>query len=213
MRWPRRPESGGTLVRGTAAVPIGRSALRLFATVVAAGLLVGAGACGGKSESEQASEWLAKGLDAHRAGHLAEAASDYRQVLVHDPGNKYAYFNLGVIDQTNGALASAESNYGLALSADPNFVPALFNLAIVETGLGNLNESIDLYRRTIKLQPDYAEAHLNLGFALIDAGERKEGRQELALAVKLKPKLAERVEPAGSPKPAVSSSPSVSPSS
>ena len=46
-----------------------------------------------------------------------------------------AYFNLGVIDQTNGALASAESNYGLALSADPNFVPALFNLASIHFAL------------------------------------------------------------------------------
>jgi tetratricopeptide (TPR) repeat protein len=197
----------------TAPGPIGGGALRLFATVVVVGLLVGTGACGRKSESEQASEWLAKGLDAHRAGHLAEAASDYRQVLVHDPNNKYAYFNLGVIDQTNGALASAESNYGLALSTDRNFVPALFNLATVETSLGKLDESINLYRRTIKVQPDYAEAHMNLGFALIDAGERREGRRELALAVQLKPELAERVEPAGSPKPAVSSSPTGSPSS
>lgn len=197
-------------MRGTAAGPIGRGALRLFATVVVAGLLVSAGACGRKSESELASEWLAKGLDAHRAGRLAEAASDYREVLVHDPDNKYAYFNLGVIDQTNGALASAQSDYRLALSTDPNFVPALFNLAIVETSLGNLNEAIDLYRRTISVQPDYAEAHLNLGFALIDAGQHGEGRRELALAVRLKPKLAERVEPAGAPDPAAS--PSITPS-
>ncbi|HEY6680692.1 MAG TPA: hypothetical protein VI276_05725 [Actinomycetota bacterium] len=30
--------------------------------------------------------------------------------------NKYAYYDLGTIDQTNGALASVESNYRFALN-------------------------------------------------------------------------------------------------
>jgi tetratricopeptide (TPR) repeat protein len=57
------------------------------------------------------------GIAAQQAGRLPEAAADYRDVLVHDPNNKYAYYDLGTIDKTNGALASAESNYRFALNS------------------------------------------------------------------------------------------------
>lgn len=150
------------------------------------------------SEAELAASSLAKGLAAHKAGNLAEAATDYREVLVHDPNNKFAYYNLGLIDQTNGALASADSNYSLALSIDTQYVPALYNLAIVKSAEDDLEAAIALYRTAIDVQPGYAAAHLNLGFALIENGDKKEGKDELAKAVKLDPSLADRI-PDGSP--------------
>src|SRR5213593_4103543 len=80
-------------------------------------VLVLAGACAkGKSDAEQASAALAAGLKAHAAGRLDEAASDYRKVLVYDPRNKFAYYNLGVIEQAQGDDGSAESNYRIALT-------------------------------------------------------------------------------------------------
>jgi tetratricopeptide (TPR) repeat protein len=145
------------------------------------------------SEADLAAAALAKGLQAHKAGNLAEAATDYREVLVHDPNNKYAYYNLGLIDQTNGSLASADSNYSLAISIDPEYVPALYNLAIVKTAEDDVAAAIDLYRTAVEVQPDYASAHLNLGFALIQNVDRKEGKAELAKAVKLDPSLADRI--------------------
>jgi len=63
-----------------------------------------------------ANEALKQGIAAQQAGRLPEAAADYRDVLVHEPNNRYAYYDLGTIDQTNGALASAESNYRFALN-------------------------------------------------------------------------------------------------
>ena len=169
--------------------------------------------CGKKSDTDLANGALAKGIAAQNAGQLAEAAADYRDVLVHDPNNKYAYFDLGLIDQTNGALASAESNYRLALSIDPLFVSALYNLAIVRHDQGDLKEAIDLYQRAIKAQPDYASAHLNLGFALIEAHRDQEGKAELKVAVQLDPDFASRVKGANAePSATASESPSASPS-
>lgn len=161
-------------------------------------VMFGAGvACSDKSDTTSegalAAAALAKGLNAHKAGNLAEAAADYREVLVHDPNNKYAYYNLGLIDQTNGSLASADSNYSLAISIDPEYVPALYNLAIVKTAEDDLAAAIDLYRTTVQIQPDYAAAHLNLGFALIENGDRREGKDELDKAVSLDPSLASRI--------------------
>src|SRR5712691_8456269 len=190
----------------------GRTYWRLAITLLAVVLIV-AFSCSKKSDTELANEALQQGIAAQNAGRLAEAAADYREVLIHDPNNKYAYFDLGLIDQTNGALASAESNYRLSLSIDPQFVSALFNLAIVRHDLGDLKESIDLYRQVIKIQPDYASAHLNLGFALIEAHKGVEGKAELKVAFQLNPDFASRVKGVSvGPSPQASESPSGSPS-
>ena len=160
-----------------------RRSSTVLRTIVTILLLTLAVACTEeKSEAELASEALVAGLAAHAEGNLAEAAASYREVLVHEPNNKYAYYNLGLIDQTNDALASAESNYRLALGIDPQMEEALFNLAIVEHDLENLTESINLYQQTIEVAPDNAEAHLNLGFALIENNRRQDGKEELAIA-------------------------------
>jgi tetratricopeptide (TPR) repeat protein len=169
-------------------------ARKLTVAALIAGLALSTAACSTKkSEAELASEALRKGLAAHRAGNLPEAAAEYRQVLVYDPNSKEAYYNLGLIDQTNGALASADSNYTLALSIDPSYVPALYNLAIVKTATGDSEAAIKLYREAIRSDRTYAAAHLNLGFALIEKGQKREGRAQLAIAVKLDPSLASRI--------------------
>jgi tetratricopeptide (TPR) repeat protein len=157
-------------------------------------LLLLIGACSERTtDSDQASSALAAGLKAHAAGRLDEAAADYRKVLVYDPRNKFAYYNLGVIEQTQGDGGSAESDYRIAITIDPDFVPALFNLAILRGSSGGDHEAIDLYRQVIQIDEGYAAAHLNLGFLLIDNGQEREGNAELANAVGLDPTLADRI--------------------
>src|SRR5713101_4249324 len=63
---------------------------------------VATGCTGRKSGAELASDALNRGLQAHSAGRLDEAATEYREVLVHDAQNKFAFYNLGLIDQTSG---------------------------------------------------------------------------------------------------------------
>jgi tetratricopeptide (TPR) repeat protein len=153
-----------------------------------------AGACSkGKTDAEQASSALAAGLKAHAAGRLQEAEADYRKVLIYDPRNKFAYYNLGLIDETQGDAGSAESNYRIALTIDPDFVPALFNLAILRTSADSAREAIDLYKHVIQVDASYAAAHLNLGFLLVDDDQAKKGKAELAIAVGLDPTLASRI--------------------
>jgi tetratricopeptide (TPR) repeat protein len=143
--------------------------------------------------SAAANDAVTKGLQAHAAGRLDEAAADYRQALALDPRNKFAVFNLGVIDQSQGRADSAENNYRLALQIDPNFTSALFNLAILRTAAGSTQEAIQLYRRVIAAEPNNAASHLNLGFLLLQTGQQADGNAELALAVQLDPNLAPRI--------------------
>jgi tetratricopeptide (TPR) repeat protein len=156
-------------------------------------LLLGVACTPGKSKSEQASEVLERGLRAYAEGRIEEAAAAYQEVLDLEPRNRFAFYNLGLIDQTSGRPRSAENYYRLTLSVDPDFTPALFNLAILRTAAGDAREAIDLYRRVIALKPDEAGPHLNLGLLLRSNGQRAEGDTELKRAVDLDPRLAARI--------------------
>jgi tetratricopeptide (TPR) repeat protein len=167
-------------------------------TVFVLGLLVWgllAVACSGDPEPppDDASGVLRQALQAHADGDLDQAADLYKQVLVLDPENKFAYYNLGLIHQTEGRLGAAAENYELAIAIDPAFGPALFNLATVRTEEGQAEEAIDLYRQVLEVNADNAAAHLNLGFLLVDTGDRKAGKAELAIAVQLDPALESRI--------------------
>lgn len=142
-----------------------------------------------KSEAQVASDALARGLEAHNQGRLDEATAAYRAVLAHDPNNKYAFYNLGVIDQFAGRATAAESNYRLALSIDPDYAPAAYNLAIIRTAAGSTDEAIDLYKRAVGSQPGWAAAHWNLGLMLRAAGQSQAAEAELARAQQLDPTL------------------------
>ncbi len=163
----------------------------------------------GKSKETQTSDLLNAGLQQHVDGKLAEAAATYREVLKKDPRNKFAYYNLGVIDQGANRFDAAENNYRLALGIDANYPPALFNLAIVRVALSYPIDAIALYRRVIAVDPNNAAAHLNLGLLLIASGLTDEGNAELKVAVGIDPALASRLTPPADQTPADGTTPTV----
>ena len=175
---------------------------RLIVTSVAAMALL-LSACGSaaaaQSDSQKAGVLLNSALAAHQAGRTAEAATNYKKVISLDPQNKWAHYNLGLIEQANGQNTAAEADYRAVLAVDPNFTSALYNLAILRTSAAP-QEAVDLYRHAISVAPKMGSAHLNLGFLLISLGQPAEGKAELDKAVAADPGLAARI-----PKPAVAS--------
>ena len=133
---------------------------------------------------------LQQGLDAHVVGDYDTAITHYRRVLQLDPNNKFAYYNIGLIDQINNRMPEAEANYRAAIAIDAQYVPALFNLATVRTQVEDLPGAIELYQRVIAIQPDRASAYLNMGLALARLGRTAEAEAALARAIQLDPSLA-----------------------
>jgi tetratricopeptide (TPR) repeat protein len=175
---------------------------RAIALLLIPVLVVALAACTSPSESELAHDALQRGLDAHAAGRLDEAARDYYETLMHDMANKYAFYNLGVIEQTKERPAGAEAFYRLALQIDPAYPPALYNLAIIREDAGDLQGAIDLYRRAIAAEPTNAAAHLRLGLLLIKTGNQPAGSAEIAAALQIDPTLVvPSVAPLATPTP------------
>src|SRR6476620_12304624 len=102
IHWPEasdRWSTGGTSVGIRLPSARVRTYWRLPIALLAVVLTVGF-SCSKKSEADLANEALQQGIAAQNAGRLARAEADYRDVLVHDPDDKYAYLDLGLIDQT-----------------------------------------------------------------------------------------------------------------
>jgi tetratricopeptide (TPR) repeat protein len=173
-------------------------------------LAFGLAGCSGNGEVEQADEILQQGLQAQAAGDFDFAVDAYLQVIQLDPQNKFAYYNLGVIEQVRGELPAAEGHYRTTLGLDPDFVPALFNLAILRTETSP-DEAVTLYEHLIQVDPSHAAAHLNLGFLLIEQGHERRGQKELEEAVRLDPSLEGRIDPETSAEAPISESPSATP--
>jgi tetratricopeptide (TPR) repeat protein len=173
--------------------------MRIAAALVIVLLLASCGAK--KSEKQVANDALNRGLTAEVAKRYDEAEKDFREVLVHDPNNKYAYYNLGLIAQLAGRTADAERDYRTVLHLDPKYEPALFNLAIVLTKSAP-QEALSLYRQAIAAKPSDAGAHLNLGFLLKALGKKDEAQKEIEKAIKLDPSLGRNgaAQPTASPK-------------
>jgi len=142
-----------------------------------------------KDEVQLGRDALARGARAQNAGDPAAATVHYFRALSHDPRNRFAYYNLGVIARVANKPGIAESYYRQALEIDPGFGPALFDLAVVRTGRGSPEEAIALYRRMLVFDPNHAAAHYNLGLLLRAIGQVAEGDNEIAVAIALASRL------------------------
>ena len=178
------------------------SAVTLFAVV-----LSGATACGGDTPSgggagehsasanaDRAAKALESGLKAHAAGELDEATAAYEQTLEYDAKNKYAFYNLALIDAAKGNYGLAEDKYRSALESDPAYVPALFNLAIIRTARNDSKEAISLYERAVAADKTDAAARLNLGLLLRADGQKRAGDKSVLRAIELDAKLVDPAE-------------------
>lgn len=169
---------------------------------LAVALLAVLSACGGAAQtgSDLSSDALNRGLKAHNAGNFDEATAAYFEALSHDPKNKFAYFNLGQIAQSQKRDQVAEGYYRSALEIDSRFSAALFNLAIIRASAGATVEAIDLYRRTVQAEPQSAPGYFNLAILLRQTGNNAEADAMFQRAQQLDPKLVPPA-PAATPRP------------
>jgi tetratricopeptide (TPR) repeat protein len=179
--------------------------------VTAAVLALGATACSSGSpkasgttkvapNAKLASAALSAGLKAYAAGDLTGAAADYNKTLKYDATNKYAFYNLALIDASNSNYGLAEGHYRSALASDAKFDPALFNLAILRTS-SDPKEAISLYQRAVSSDKTDAAAWLNLGLLLRSNGQAQIGDKDVLKAIALDPKLTDPAKATGTTVP------------
>jgi len=134
-----------------------------------------------------AAQVCAEAVRWHQAGRTAEAETLYRAILILDPRNAEASYNLGIVLQMRGNTTDAAVAYRHAIALRPDFAGAFSNLGTALQDAGQLNEAIAAYRRAIVLQPDFAMAHMNLGVALKEQGKFDEAVLSYRRAIAVQP--------------------------
>ena len=138
-------------------------------------------------DTKKAASELQAGLQAQSKGDLDVATTHYQESLKYDPKNKYALYNLALVDASQANYGEAEKKYRVVLGIDPAYTPALFNLAILRKNGGDTTEAAQLYRRLLAVNPKDAAAHMNLGLLLRSLGQKAEGDAAVRQAVTLNP--------------------------
>src|SRR5205814_2125983 len=109
------------------------------------------------------SHLLATAVQRHRAGHLGEAESLYRQILQADSNQADALHMLGVLALQTGRLPLAIEMISLAIKQNGH-VPAFYNnLGNAYAAAGKWQDAETAYRRALEQKQDYAEGYYNLG--------------------------------------------------
>ena len=139
-------------------------------------------------DAKKASAAVEAGLKAHSAGDIAGAAKAYNEALKYDATNKFAFYNLALIDESESNYGLAEEKYRAALKTDAAYQPALFNLAILLTG-SDPKEAIGLYEAVVAANKKDSAAWLNLGLLLRTEGRTRAGNEAVIRAIALNPKL------------------------
>jgi len=89
--------------------------------VVTVAMVLGGCASTTKSDASNSSDLMLKALNAQTAGNPTLASRYYNDVIELDPRNKLAYYNLGLIAESQENYAVAEDNFRVALGIDPAF--------------------------------------------------------------------------------------------
>ncbi|MEU2432570.1 tetratricopeptide repeat protein [Streptomyces sp. NPDC007861] len=132
------------------------------------------------------------------------AAGTFRDVVELDPGNKLAWYNLGVIAQRDGRKTEARAAYEKALKTDPKFTPALFNEAVLVES-SEPDRAITLLKRAVAADPKASTAYLHLGQVLAKEDRDDEAgdafRRAVAADPALHPFVPEPFKDSASPSP------------
>lgn len=179
---------------GDAAAPSGPSKrdLLIGGAVVAAILLIlvaflvvrsdGSGTKAGSSTTVSLpKDMLQLGIEYQQAGKLDDAKKAYNAVLLTDPTNKFALYNLGLVAQTQGDNTAALRYYDQALAQDPKMDTAIYNRALALRDLGRLDEAVIAFRGLLA-QGESVGVLYNLGNILISQGKAAEGAALVARA-------------------------------
>jgi Tfp pilus assembly protein PilF len=145
----------------------------------------GASSTPGTGGAKSTAALLQQALQDQVAGNLTQAEPKFLEVIRRDPENKFAYYDLGLIYQTQNKFEDAERQYRISLTVDSKFGPALYNLAILRTTAKDDAGATALYRRAIAANAQDANAWFNLGLLLRKAGTTTEGNAVVQIAVNL----------------------------
>jgi predicted O-linked N-acetylglucosamine transferase (SPINDLY family) len=139
----------------------------------------------------QVPDLLLKGMDAHRAGNLADAERFYRAALARHPALADGWHKLGILHLQKNETDKAIQALQQCVQRNTRTAPYLSDLGVALKRANRLDEALATYDRAIALQPDYAQAHNNRANILRELGRNAEAQKGYEKAIELHPAYAD----------------------
>jgi tetratricopeptide (TPR) repeat protein len=134
---------------------------------------------------------LQSGIAHYKAGELADAVADWREVLELAPGTAEAWHMLGISAGDCGDSAMAVELLRQAVALDPTDMRFHNNLANALRASGDPTAALASFRAALELAPESVEVLTNLGVALQELGDRDGAIGSFREAIALKPHFAD----------------------
>ncbi len=134
---------------------------------------------------------LARALELHQRGQLAEADVLYQRALQKMPGLFDAQHLLGVLRSQQGRFAEALALVTAALQSQPNSVGALTNHGLILHNMHRYAQALVSFDKALALRPNHALALNNRGNVLAALGRDVEALSSYWQAVKAVPTYAD----------------------
>jgi Tfp pilus assembly protein PilF len=129
------------------------------------------------------------GVEAAGRGDFASAKTTFQNVLMLDPKNKYAHYNLGIMAQAQGDYTAAMDGYDKAISADVKFTPALYNKAIL-IEVSDPAGAVQLYEKIVGIDAKASTAYLRMSVLYAAQGLGDKAAEARKKAADLDPSFA-----------------------
>ena len=142
----------------------------------------------GQSDVTRVAALLQVGIQRANQKDWTGATTTFQDVLAINPGNVYALYNLGVIDQTKGNSGAAIGFYKQALRESKNYTPAMYNMAIL-LEKPDPQQALRLYQQIVAINPQASTAYLRMAFVQAQLGQIGAARVSYAKAIAIEPSL------------------------
>ena len=152
----------------------------------------------GQSDVTRVAALLQVGIQQANQQNWPAATTTFQDVLLINPSNVYALYDLGVIDQSTGKPAEAMGFYKQALTVNKKYTPAMYNEAIL-LEKSNPRQAVSLYQQVVTINPQASTAYLRLSFLQAKQGNRSAAELSYAKAVAIEPGLGKYPLPAPAP--------------
>ena len=125
------------------------------------------------------------------AGHAAQAAEVYRQMLQIQPRDAHTYYNLSLALDMDGKFPAERQALETAIKLDPTVAQAWSKLGVLDMSQGRPDDAIQNFKKAIEIDPQLTEAQLNLATIYDAKGQFKEAEALLTRAIENDPQYAQ----------------------
>ena len=133
-------------------------------------------------------------IELDRRGNRIAATPLLTQLLVENPNNWLANYNLGRLSYEQADWAKAEQYFRKAQSIDPNQADAYLQLGLIALRRNQVDQAESDIRTAIALRPVEPTFYFALGVTLAQRGDCKSARSAFAETLALKPTFANAAE-------------------